>query len=63
MVWKQIILEGGFPQWVDVPESGTEELGRVVREAYNKPPSSILKSRFTGWDKKGALWKKRRDQQ
>jgi len=58
MVWKQILVDGMYPMWVDEPESGTEELGRVVREAYNKPPGSILKSRFTGWDKKRALWRR-----
>lgn len=60
MVWKQIILEGGFPQWVDVPESDLEEAGRIVREAYNKPPGAILKSRFTSWNERGAFFKKRR---
>lgn len=58
MVWKQIILEGGFPQWVDVPETGTEELTRAIKEGYTKPPGNILKSRFTGWDKKRALWRR-----
>jgi hypothetical protein len=58
MVWKQIILEGGFPQWVDVPETSTEEAGRMIREGYSKGPSAILKSKFTGWDKKGALWRR-----
>lgn len=58
MVWKQIILEGGFPQWVDVPETNTEELGRTIREGYAKGPGTVLKSKFTGWDKKRALWRR-----
>jgi hypothetical protein len=58
MVLKKILVDGMYPQWVDVPESGTEELGRVIREGYSKPPGNILKSRFTGWDKKGALWRR-----
>jgi len=58
MVWKQILVDGMYPQWVDVPESGTEELGRVVREGYSKPPSNILKSKYTGWNVKGALWRR-----
>lgn len=58
MVWKQILVDGMYPQWVEVPEDPLEETGRIVREGYTKPPGSILKSRFTGWDKKGALWRR-----
>jgi|GEM_PF-3359349 len=58
MVWKQIILEGGFPQWVDVPETDFEETKRIIDEGYSKSPNQVLKSRFTGWDKRKALWRR-----
>lgn len=58
MVLKQILVDGMYPQWVDVPETNTEELGRTINEGYAKGPSNILRSKFTGWDKKKALWRR-----
>ncbi|HOW13504.1 hypothetical protein [Methanosarcina sp.] len=58
MVLKKILVDGMYPQWVDVPEDPLEQAGRTIREGYAKGPSNVLKSKYTGWNVKGALWRR-----
>lgn len=52
MAWKQIILEGGFPQWVQVDDDPVEQVKSMVDDGYSKPMNQVLRSKYTGWNKR-----------